>query len=193
MPKSLDCTVPVTMPKNATNNKKKLPSCSTNDMVGHQPEEQDWMVFISVYFNSSDIMQTTEAICHKITRLYALIPGSFGNKYFNRSDSYSYFSKGYKVNYLSEYRFSPYFHSMIDIYQNCNFEYMKEIAKINFGLLYHYAIDSLEVNNISEAPLYFPAQTFNRIPLRQFAFTICIVASKHCRHPHHRPQRKNNN
>lgn len=130
---------------------EKIAVMLNNDMVGHQPEEQDWMVFISVYFNSSDIMQTTEAICHKFTRLYAFIPGSFGNKYFNRSDSYSYFSKGYKVNYLSEYRFSPYYHSMNDIYQNCNFEYMKEIAKINFGLLYHYAIDSLEFNNISEA------------------------------------------
>lgn len=130
---------------------EKIAVMLNNDMVGHQPEEQDWMVFISVYFNSSDIMQTTEAICHKFTRLYAFIPGSFGNKYFNRSDSYSYFSKGYKVNYLREYRFSPYYHSMNDIYQNCNFEYMKEIAKINFGLLYHYAIDSLEVNNISEA------------------------------------------
>ncbi|NLE64021.1 MAG: M28 family peptidase [Bacteroidales bacterium] len=130
---------------------EKIAVMLNNDMVGHQPEEQDWMVFISVYFNSSDIMQTTEAICHKFTRLYAFIPGSSGNKYFNRSDSYSYFSKGYKVNYLREYRFSPYYHSMNDIYQNCNFEYMKEIAKINFGLLYHYAIDSLEVNNISEA------------------------------------------
>lgn len=130
---------------------EKIAVMLNNDMVGHQPEEEDWMVFISVYNNSSDIMQTTEAICHKFTKLYAFIPGYSGNKYFNRSDSYSYFLKGYKVNYLSEYRFSPYYHSMNDIYQNCNFEYMKEIAKINFGLLYHYAIDSLEFNNISEA------------------------------------------
>lgn len=122
-----------------------------NDMVGHQPDEEDWMVFISVYNNSTDIMQNTETICHNFTKLFAFIPGSSGNKYFARSDSYSYFSKGYKVNYLSEYKFSPYYHSMNDINQNCNFEYMEEIAKINFGLLYHYAIDSLEFNNISEA------------------------------------------
>ena len=48
----LDCTVPVTMQKNVTSTTRKNCRHAQTRHGRTSPEEQDWMVFISVYFNS---------------------------------------------------------------------------------------------------------------------------------------------
>ncbi len=121
-----------------------------NDMVGNQPSEEEWKIFLSVYYNSNDVLELTKYICSTFTLLKYYIPDYYENKYYNRSDSYSYYDNGFKVNYISEYQFSPYYHSMLDVYTACNVDYMREVAALNFGLIYHYSIQKLQSDMISD-------------------------------------------
>jgi len=107
-----------------------------NDMVGNQPDDKPWEVSLRWYENSLDITKKAEQalLTYTIVKpIRAEIPNSAG------SDSYSYFLENYKVNFAIENNFSPYYHSVNDLAEHLNFEYCREIAKMNFVLLDYYA------------------------------------------------------
>jgi len=107
-----------------------------NDMVGNQAENKPWRVSLRWYENSLDITEKAEEALYKytsVTPIRSETPNSAG------SDSYAYFKSGYKVNFAIEEDFTKHYHSVNDVTDSLNFEYCRQIAKMNFVLLDYYA------------------------------------------------------
>jgi hypothetical protein len=117
-----------------------------NDMVENQPESQPWIVTLYKYDNSYDI--TEKAV--EVLRDYTVLTPNVLYTNSSGSDSYSYYQQGYKTTFAIEYDFSPYYHSINDLTEYLNFEYCRQIAKMNFVLLAHYAIINSSSNFIRE-------------------------------------------
>jgi hypothetical protein len=107
-----------------------------NDMVGNQPEDEKWEVSLRWYTNSLDITEKAEHALNTYTNVKP-IRTDFSNS--SGSDSYAYYLKNYKVNFAIEQFFSPYYHSVNDLTEYLNFEYCRQIARMNFVLLDYYA------------------------------------------------------
>jgi len=107
-----------------------------NDMVGNQPKDEIWKVSLRWYTNSLDITEKAEQALNTYT---TVIPVRSNASNSTGSDSYAYFMKNYKVNFAIEQYFSPHYHSEYDLTENLNFEYCREIAKMNFVLLDYYS------------------------------------------------------
>jgi hypothetical protein len=107
-----------------------------NDMVGNQPEDGVWEVQLRWYENSLDITEKAEEALYNHT---TVIPVRSEDPNSQGSDSYPYYKEGYKVNFAIEKNFSPYYHSVEDLTEYLNFEFCRQIARMNFVLLDHYA------------------------------------------------------
>ena len=113
---------------------KKIKMMLNNDMIAYQPgtNSSDWVVNIMDYDNSHGLRKEAEQMCSKFTVL------RFTNDNTNneKSDSYRFFSNGYRALFFSSNKFEPeYYHSLNDVSGNCNFEYCSEIVKISCALL----------------------------------------------------------
>lgn len=116
-----------------------------NDMVGNQPEDTEYIVTLRPYANSLDV---TEKAIHALNEYTTVTPVLAEQWNSPNSDSYAYFINGYKANFPIEYDFSPHYHGVYDLIEHLNFEYCRQIARLNFVLLNDYAGISLPVNVI---------------------------------------------
>jgi hypothetical protein len=125
-----------------------------NDMVSNQPESLSWMVTLYKYDNSHDI---TEKAVDALNN-YTLVTPNVVLSNSSGSDSYAYYINNYKTTFAIENDFSPYYHSPDDLTEYLNFEYCRQIARMNFVLLAHYAIinsttniqDNWQIENLIE-------------------------------------------
>jgi leucyl aminopeptidase len=112
---------------------QKISFVLNNDMIAYEPETDPglWCVNILDYDNSHKLRVDAEQIILKYATLN-YINDNTSNKY---SDSYSFFRYGYKALFFFKGQTDPNFHTLNDVVSNCNFEYCREIAKVNCVLL----------------------------------------------------------
>jgi leucyl aminopeptidase len=118
---------------NYKQNLKKIMFMLNNDMVACQPgsDQTGWTVNINDYDNSHTLRTEAEDICSRFT----VLKFTNDNTYNKQSDSYPFFLNGYKALFFASSSVDPYYHTLNDVVENCNFDYCREIAKLNCALL----------------------------------------------------------
>jgi len=104
-----------------------------NDMIAYQKlnDRSAWVVNIITYDNSYGLRLKAEELCARFTDLSYRTD----NTYSRYSDSYPFFLNGYKPLFFFSDVIDPEYHSLNDLASNCNFEYCREITKLNCSLL----------------------------------------------------------
>jgi hypothetical protein len=104
-----------------------------NDMIAYQPgaNQSDWIVNINDYDNSHYLRTKAEELCTRFT----VLNYTNDNTYNKQSDSYPFFVAGYKALFFASYNLDPNYHTLYDLAVNCNFEYCREIVKLNCAML----------------------------------------------------------
>jgi hypothetical protein len=117
----------------ANKSSKKISMMLNNDMIAYEPgvDPSAWNVIIKDYDNSHDLRQEAEKLCLKYTSLSY----SNDNTYNQQSDSYPFFTEGFKALFFFSNTLDPGYHSLDDRSVNCNFGYCREIVKISCALL----------------------------------------------------------
>jgi leucyl aminopeptidase len=128
-----------------------------NDMVANQSESIPWKVTLYKYSNSFDI---TEKAVQALNNYTSVTPQVISSNSAG-SDSYPYYQNNYKTTFAIENDFSPYYHSTNDLTEHLNFEYCRQIARMNCVLLAHYAFNysmpnSIQDNRLSENIEVYP-------------------------------------
>ena len=118
-----------------------------NDMVLYQPVSETWTLNFKWYDNSLDITEKAMQLCKEYTVLtpHTLVDSN-NAKARQGSDSYAYFLHGFRATYSGEHTLSPYYHTVSDLLEHYNVEYMKEVGRMNFALLYNYAVADVEMS-----------------------------------------------
>lgn len=110
-----------------------------NDMVGTQPDDLPWEIYLHWYDNATDVVQKMATYCEYYTAISPTIPEGEENDMNQYSDSYAYYQKGFRAFFAIEKHFSPYYHSLQDSSVYCNYSYMADVARMNFAALFDYA------------------------------------------------------
>lgn len=112
---------------------QKIKFILNHDMIAYEPENDPsaWCVNILDYDNSHNLRADAEKICASFTKL------NFRNDNANnkKSDSYPFFTNGYKALFFASDKVDPNYHTLNDVAANCNFDYCREIVKISCALL----------------------------------------------------------
>ena len=117
----------------AIESSKNIKMMLNNDMIAFQQgtNQSEWRVNINDYDNSHSIRQEAERMCSQFTVLGFVND----NTYNKQSDSYPFFTFGFKALFFFSDQIDPGYHSLDDITPNCNFEYCSEIVKISCALI----------------------------------------------------------
>jgi len=112
---------------------KKIMFMLNNDMIAYQPgsDRSAWTVNIIDYDNSHTLRTEAEDLCNRFT----ILKYSNDNTYNKQSDSYPFFLNGYEALFFASSAVDPNYHTLDDIVGNCNFDYCREIMKLNCALL----------------------------------------------------------
>lgn len=104
-----------------------------DDMIAYEPstDKSTWTVNILDYDNSVGLYLQADELANKFTELSTVND----NTYYDASDSYSFWTWGYKALFFISYIDDAYYHTDQDFAKNCNFEYCREIAKLNCAIL----------------------------------------------------------
>jgi len=113
--------------------KSKIRFMLNFDMIAYEPstDPSSWIVNILDYDNSHLLREEAESMCSKYTQLQFIND----NKYYRQSDSYPFFSNGYKALFFFSNAVDPNYHTLNDLAENCNFNYSSEIVKAACALL----------------------------------------------------------
>ncbi|MCU0473268.1 MAG: M28 family metallopeptidase [Bacteroidales bacterium] len=103
------------------------------DMIAYEPSSDpaSWAVNIMDYDNSHLLRKEAESMCLKYTQLQYIND----NKYNKQSDSYPFYTNGYKAIFFFSNSMDPNYHTLNDLAENCNFNYSGEIVKASCALL----------------------------------------------------------
>ncbi|MGQ9620490.1 MAG: M28 family metallopeptidase [Bacteroidales bacterium] len=117
----------------AMRNFMKIKFMLNNDMIAYQPntDKANWYVNIADYDNSHPLRIKAE----ELSKRYTVLKCFNDNTYRKQSDSYSYFLSGFKALFFASYVVDPNYHTINDISEACNFEFCREIVKLNCALL----------------------------------------------------------
>jgi hypothetical protein len=112
---------------------EKIKMMLNNDMIAYEPsmDKSAWTVNIMDYENSGSLRSKAETLCTKFTDLKFRTD----NKYNKQSDSYPYYLNGFRPLFFTSAVMDPSYHTLNDLASNCNFEYCREIAKLNCAIL----------------------------------------------------------
>lgn len=112
---------------------KKIKLMLNNDMIAYQPwtNQSGWIVNINDYDNSHNLRTEAEQMCSRFT----VLNFKNDNTYNKQSDSYAFFTNGYKAIYFASNYVDPNYHTLNDLAGNCNFEYCREIVKLCCAML----------------------------------------------------------
>jgi hypothetical protein len=118
---------------NAKRTIKKIKLMLNNDMIAYEPsnDRSSWMVNIIDYPNSKYLRKEAESLCMKYTDLKPFNDNT-SSAY---SDSYPFYLNGFKALFFFSRLMDPAYHSVNDVATNCNFEYCREIVKLNCAIL----------------------------------------------------------
>ncbi len=118
--------------KKAYHAQKKIKLMLNNDMIAYWPKGNNSMrVNIIDYPNSTDLRLEAEKAC----QLYTTLGTNNDNTYQARSDSYPFYSYGYKAIFFITDADDPNYHTTNDIVSNCNFIFCREVTKVSCALL----------------------------------------------------------
>lgn len=139
----------------AKNSHEKIEFYLNNDMIANNTSEGDnRVVNIYTYPNSQKAINLAFSSCKDYSTLKSnYVAGISG------VDSYSFYCYGFNTVYFEEYEFSPNYHSVNDIVDNCDFNYCAEIAKICTSMIMRGINNLTSVNDGS----YF-SETINVYP-----------------------------
>jgi hypothetical protein len=114
-------------------NMEKIMLMLNNDMIAYQPGsgQTGWTVNINDYDNSHTLRTEAERLCNRFTALKF----TNDNTYNKQSDSYPFFVNGYKALFFASSSVDPNYHTLNDVVLNCNFDYCREIVKLNCAIL----------------------------------------------------------
>lgn len=103
-----------------------------NDMISYctLPPSQ-WKLRIQKYPNSQNVTNLAINIAQNFTSLSV----TEGTQYIQSSDSWPFYSKGYKAIFLQEDQFTPFYHTVNDLVANSNMAYTAEMVKVSLGML----------------------------------------------------------
>ena len=156
-------------------NKRKLANekiyvMLNNDMVGLQEEsDNEWKVVFHV--DAEKVENKAKNICRDYTRLHPYLPDSTDHSY-QYSDSWAYRMVGFKTFYTHEYEEDPHYHTISDLQQRINYNYMAEITKLHFAIIYDFVIENVipetGINEPFAAPAFslFPNPTHNQLRIK---------------------------
>lgn len=115
-----------------------------NDMIAHEPSASDWIVDYLVHDMHYWTTPFTSILAEDYTSLTTNVvdQGNFG------ADDLPFWQAGYQTGYFFEHNFCPYYHSENDVVDNCNFDYCREVTRLNMALL-------LSVTEIPSVPEKF--------------------------------------
>lgn len=99
------------------------------DMVGYNHTDT---LNINHYDNSQDL--TLKAVDN--TLLYSDLIPCLDTVYRERSDSWVFYTWGFKALFLTEHDFSPYYHTLQDSSKYLDFDYMKKVCGVTLSLAY---------------------------------------------------------
>lgn len=118
---------------NAFQTAMKIRFMLNNDMIAYQPvtDKTSWKVNIVDYINSHAFRWQAETLCRK----YTILEPFNDNTHNNASDSYPFYTNGFKALFFFSELMDPNYHTINDITSNCNFEYCSEIVKLNCAIL----------------------------------------------------------
>jgi hypothetical protein len=104
-----------------------------NDMIAYEtePNQTMWYVDIMDYSNSTCLRKEAEDLCFK----YSVLKPYNDNTYSHASDSYMFFVRNYKAIFFFAHTIDPNYHTVNDLVSNCNFDYCREIVKVNCAML----------------------------------------------------------
>ncbi len=111
----------------------KISFMLNNDMIAYEtgPDPALWRVNIMDYDNSHKLRNDAESVIKKYSGLIYKNDNT-NNKY---SDSYPFFTHGYKALFFFSDKTDLNYHTPNDLGINCNFEYCREIVRVNCALL----------------------------------------------------------
>lgn len=132
------------------NANEKIAVMINNDMVANQPEENEWTLTLHWYDNATDIVAKAEELCEEFSTITPYIPTGTENDERQASDSWAYAQQNVKAIFSIEHFFSPYYHTLLDTYDNCNFAYTAEVTKMNFALMFNYAFTDVMTLDIED-------------------------------------------
>jgi Zn-dependent M28 family amino/carboxypeptidase len=117
----------------ASENNEKIRMMLNNDMIAYQngTDKSAWVVNIMDYANSLTLRAKAEKLCQKFT----VLKFRNDNTYNRQSDSYPFYAKGFKPLFFFSDVTDPDYHTPDDLASNCNFEYCREIVKLNCAIL----------------------------------------------------------
>jgi hypothetical protein len=112
---------------------KKIKLMLNNDMIAFQPgnNQSEWIVNMNDYDNSHNLRTEAEQMCSRFTVLNFVND----NTHNKQTDSYPFFTNGYKAIYFASNYVDPNYHTLNDLAGNCNFEYCREIVKLCCAML----------------------------------------------------------
>jgi hypothetical protein len=119
--------------RDAALNSKKIKFMLNNDMIAYQPgnDTSTWSVNILDYENSGNLRKEAEMMTAKFSFL-----NHYNDNTLNRySDSYPFSLNGYKAVFFFSGAPDPYYHTLEDTVDKCNFRYSREIVKICCALM----------------------------------------------------------
>jgi bacterial leucyl aminopeptidase len=90
-----------------------------------------WSVNIMDYENSTTLRTDAEKTCS----LYTILKTNNNNQYNKQSDSYPFYLNGYKAIFFESNANDIAYHSTSDISSNCNFAFLREVAKVSCAML----------------------------------------------------------
>lgn len=104
-----------------------------SDMIAFETSSSnaDWYVNIMDYDNSHQLRHEAESTGEKYTTLNFINI----NTYNKQSDSYPFFTNGYKALFFFSGDSDPNYHTLNDLASNCNFGYCTEIVRLQCALL----------------------------------------------------------
>lgn len=117
----------------AKQNIQRIKYMLNNDMIAYEPSQDNanWMVNIMDYANSRYLRKEIDGYCLK----YTLLKPYNDNTNSAYSDSYPFFLNNFKAIFFISRFMDPTYHTVNDVAANCNFEYCREIVKLNCAIL----------------------------------------------------------
>lgn len=142
-------------------NEEKIKVMMNNDMVSYHPEDSIWHFNILWYDDATDIARTAKTLADRYTTLSAALAEGEENESREYSDSWAYAQAGIPSIFFKEHYFSPYYHTLMDRAEFSNFDYLAEVARLNFAFLHHFAFRE---NATSTDKVNFPSPVITVLP-----------------------------
>jgi len=105
------------------------------DMIAYEPSNNLdlWKVNIMNYKKDDLLLSLAYELCTTHTVLDPITDLLFSDC----GDSYSFAAKGYPALFFMSASENPDYHTTLDLSSNCNFDYCREVVRLNYAILLH--------------------------------------------------------